>query len=140
MKKFANTLTTDTNDRFVENVLTPITISGVVVPWEKTINDKTSIEYKLACANGTDYMILSRSEVENILPLYSWKNVKIVGLLNESKMILIPQKIFPKGSDGEPSNVIDLSRWKIPGLRKKLMNKLNDFVIIPAAVLAVLAS
>jgi hypothetical protein len=139
MKKFANTITTDTNDRYVENILTPMTVSGVVVPWEKTINDKTQIEYKLACDNGTDYMILSRSEVENILPLYSWKSVNIVGLVNESKMLLIPQKILPKGPDGESSNVIDLSRWKKLGLRKKLMNKLNDFIIVPAAVLAVLA-
>lgn len=52
---------------------------------------------------------------------------------------LIPKKVFPKGPDGEPPNVTDLSLWKNQILKRKVLNKINELVVIPAAVLAVLA-
>lgn len=153
MKKFAKLLKNKRTDKVIsepiknpedssfEHRLTPTTISGIVVPWEKTINnDKSFVEYKLACDNGDEYLILSNSEVADILPLYCWKEVQIVGLLNKSHMILIPQKVFPKGPNGESSNVIDLSVWRNQNVKRKVLNKINELVIIPAAVLAVLAS
>lgn len=151
MKKFANLLKTKREEKVnseplkqqesknLENRLTPITISGVVVPWEKTANNRTYFEYKLACDNGAEYLILSNTEVGDLLPLYCWRQVRVIGLLNESSQILIPQKVFPKGPGGEPSNVIDLSRWKDQNIKRKVINKINEFVVIPAAVLAVLA-
>ena len=141
MKQFANLNKMKGIEKsYRENRLSPITISGVIVPWEKTLSDGSHSEYKLACGNGTEYLIVENSEVRNILPLYCWKEVKIVGLLNKSNMTLIPQKVFPRGPDGESSNVIDFSLWKNQNLRRKVLNKINELVVIPAAVFAVLAS
>lgn len=141
MKQFANlSEMKGIEKRYRKNRLSPITISGVIVPWEKTLSDTSRSEYKLACGNGTEYLILENSEVRDVLPLYRWREVKIVGLLNKSDMTLIPQKVFPQGPDGESSNVIDFSLWKNQNFKRKVLNKINELVVIPAAVFAVLAS
>jgi len=141
MKQFANLNKMKRIEKgYRENRLSPIIISGVIVPWEKTLSDGSRSEYKLACGNGTEYLILENSEVRDVLPLYCWKEVKIVGLLNKSNMTLIPQKVFPQGPGGESSNVIDFSLWKNQNLKRKVLNKINELVVIPAAVFAVLAS
>lgn len=127
-------------ERYRENRLSPITVSGVIAPWEKKLSDGSRSEYKLACGNGTEYLIFENSKVRDVLPLYCWKEVKIVGLLNKSRMELIPQNILPQGSDGESSNVVDFSLWKDKNLRRKVLNKINELVVIPVAVFAVLAS
>ncbi|WP_413577768.1 hypothetical protein ACLVWU_04850 [Bdellovibrio sp. HCB290] len=141
MKQFANlNESKGLEKRYRENRLSPITISGVIVPWEKTLSDGSRSEYKFDCGNCTEYLILENSEVRDVLPFYCWKEVKIVGLLNRTNMTLIPQKVIPQGPGGESTNVIDFSVWKNPKLKWQVLNKINDLVVIPAAVFAVLAS
>ena len=123
-----------------ENRLTPIEISGVIVPVKNILRNKTHIEYKLKCDHEKAHPIETTSQMRNLLNLYRWKEVRVVGLLNESSGAVIPQKILPKGSDGESSNIIDFNLWKNKKLTRKVINKINDLVIVPSAVLAVLVS
>ena len=141
MKQFANLNKMKAiEESYRENRLSPITISGFIVPLEKTLSDGICSKYKLACGNGSECFIIENSEVRDVLSLYCWKEVKIVGLLNKSNMTLIPQKVFPQGPGGEWSNVIDFSLWKDQNFKRKLLNKINELVVVPAAVFAVLAS
>jgi hypothetical protein len=125
--------------RYVENVLTPISLSGVVIPWSKEIRKGQSSDFKLVCSSGLEYFIVTDSEWRDILSWYSWEEVKVIGLLNVSNMTIIPQKVFPKGPTGEKENVIDLAAWKSREFLKKLVKNVNDLVLIPAAVCAVMA-
>jgi hypothetical protein len=124
---------------YSENILTPVTLSGVIVPWEKTMNGGRESDYKLICASGLEYFFVADSEWRSVLAWYSWDEVKVVGLLNVSNMTLIPQKVFPKGPTGEKENVIDLAMWKSREAIKKAIKNVNDLVTVPAAVWAVMA-
>ena len=124
---------------YSENILTPVTLSGVVVPWVKTLNDGRDSDYKLACASGIEYFIVADQEWREVLAQYCWEDVKVKGLLNVSNLTLIPQRVFPKGPTGERENVIDLAAWKGRDFVKKLTKNVNDLVLIPAAVIAIMA-
>ena len=125
--------------RYVENILTPISLSGVVIPWSKELREGQNSDFKLVCSSGLEYFIVADSEWRDILSWYSWEEVKVIGLLNVSNMTIIPQKVFPKGPTGEKENVIDLAAWKSREFVKKLVKNVNDLVLIPAAVCAVMA-
>ena len=123
---------------YSENILTPVTLNGVVVPWVKVLSDGRHSDYRLACASGVEYFIVADQEWKEVLSQYCWEEVKVKGLLNISNLTLIPQKIFPKGPTGERDNIIDLATGKSRELIKKLTKNVNDLVLIPAAVLAVM--
>ncbi len=125
--------------RYVENILTPISLSGVVIPWSKALSSGRNSDFKLVCSSGLEYFILADPEWRDVLSWYSWEEVKVIGLLNVSNMTIIPQKVFPKGPTGEKENVIDLAAWKSRDFVKKLVKNVNDLVLIPAAVCAVMA-
>lgn len=120
---------------YVENILTPVKLSGVVVPWLKALSGGRESEFKLVCSSGLEYFFVADAEWKEILAQYCWNDVKVVGLLNVTNMTLIPQKVFPKGPRGEMENVINLNAWKGRNLFKKLVDKINDHVVIPVAVL-----
>lgn len=122
---------------YEENVLTPVTLSGVVVPWNRAVSSTRSSEYKLVCTSGLEYFLVANDEWRGVLSWYSWEEVKVVGLLNAANLTLIPQKVFPKGPKGEKENVIDLALWKGREAVKKIAKNMNDLVLVPAAVLAV---
>lgn len=122
---------------YSENVLTPVMLSGVVVPWDKKVSTTQNSEYKLVCTSGLEYFLVANDEWRSVLSWYSWKEVKIVGLLNTANLTLIPQRVFPKGPKGEKENVIDLALWKSREAIKKITKNVNDLVLVPAAVLAV---
>lgn len=117
--------------RYSENILTYVRISGVLVPWEKAFRRFKESDYKLIAASGLEYFIISDSEWEKTLPLYSWEEVEVVGLLNVSNMTLIPQKISPKGPTGEKESVIDIAIWKSREMFKKIINN-----IVPTPAIA----
>lgn len=123
---------------YSENILTPVSLSGVVAPWSKNLGDGATSDYKLVSYSGIEYFIVADGEWREVLPTYCWQEVKVIGLLNVSNMTLIPQKIHPKGPEGE--NVIDLVSWKSEELVKKLVKNVKDKAVIPAAVLAVLSA
>lgn len=125
--------------RYVENILTPISLSGVVIPWSKELREGQNSDFKLVCSSGLEYFIVADSEWRDVLSWYSWEEVKVIGLLNVSNMTIIPQKVFPKRPTGEKENVIDLAAWKSREFVKKLVKNVNDLVLIPAAVCAVMA-
>lgn len=125
--------------RFSNNKLTPVTLSGVVVPWSKQVSFGTESDYKLVCASGLEYFIVADSEWRNILTWYSWEEVKFIGLLNHANMTLIPQKVFPKGPTGEKEKVIDFKDWKHREIIKKVVKNITDLVGVPAAIWAVAA-
>lgn len=122
---------------YSENVLTPVTLSGVVVPWDKQVSATRNSEYKLVCTSGLEYFLVVNEEWRGVLSWYSWEEVKVVGLLNASNSTLIPQRVFPRGPKGEKENVIDLALWKSREAVKKITKNVNDLVLVPAAVLAV---
>lgn len=122
---------------YSENVLTPVTLSGVVVPWDKEVSATRNSEYKLVCTSGLEYFLVVNDEWRGVLSWYSWEEVKIVGLLNASNSTLIPQRVFPRGPKGEKENVIDIALWKSREAIKKITKNVNDLVLVPAAVLAV---
>ncbi len=109
-------------NRYSENTLTPIKISGVIIPSVKTLAAGQVSDYKVVCSSGLEYFIIANSEWRKILSCYRREEVKIVGLLNSSDMSIIPQKIFPKG----PS-------WDRRDFVRELVKKGNDLGLIPAA-------
>lgn len=116
-------------------LLTPVTLSGVVVPWEKRIGPTGASHYKLVCHNGLEYFFVTESEWQNVLSLYRWEEVKVVGLLNMSNKTIIPRKIFPKGPKGEKEEkVIDLAMWQGRNAIRKMSKNVSDLVLIPAAL------
>ncbi len=123
---------------YAENILTPVTLSGVIAPWTKSLNGGRTSDYKLISYSGLEYFIVADNEWREILSKYCWEDVKVIGLLNTSNMTLIPQKVYPKGPTGE--NVINLASWKSKELVKKIVKNVNDLVVIPAAVWAVMAA
>jgi hypothetical protein len=121
-----------------ENVLTPVTLSGVVAPWAQSHGGGRTSDYKLISSSGLEYFIVADKQWRRVLSTYCWEEVKVIGLLNVSNMTLIPQKVYPKGPKGE--NVIDLASWKSQKLVKQWVQKVNELVLIPAAVWAVMAA
>lgn len=126
--------------QFAKQSLAPISVTGMIVPWEKSWSNGKKTHYKLACNNGLDYIIAENSEVHDVLPLYCWREVKVVGLLNTSNLTLIPQKVIPKGPNDQSSNLVDLSAWKKLKMKRELYDKINELVVVPVGVLALLVS
>lgn len=124
--------------RYVENMLTPVSSSGVIVPWSKTFVGAQNSDFKLVCSSGLEYFIVADSEWRDILSWYCWEEVKVIGLLNVSNMTIIPQKFFRKGPSGEKENVIDLAAWKSREFVKKLIKNVNDLGLASAAACAVM--
>ncbi len=123
---------------YSENILTPVTLTGVVAPWKETLSSGRTSDFKLICHSGLEYFIIADDEWRKVLSTYCWEEVRVVGLLNVSNMTLIPQKVYPKGPTGE--NVIDLASWRRKEIVSKMVQKINDFVVVPAAVFAVMAA
>ena len=121
-----------------ENVLTPINLSGVVVPWSQEISGGRESDYKLVCSSGMEYFIVADQEWRGVLSWCCWEEVRVIGLLNLANKTIIPQKVFPKGPTGEKENIIDLAIWKSRESIKKVVKNINDMVVIPAALWAVM--
>ena len=111
---------------YSENILTPVNLTGVVVPWIKMFSSGHDSEFKLVGSSGLEYFFVVDSEWRDVLSQYSWEDVRVVGLLNIYNMTLIPQKVFPKCPRGEIENVIDLAAWKGRDLVKKLVKNVYD--------------
>jgi hypothetical protein len=124
---------------YVENILTPVKLSGVIVPWTKYFSGGRESEFKLVCSSGLEYFFVADTEWKDILTHSCWDNVKVIGLLNISNMTLIPQKVFPKGPRGEMENIIDMVTWKGRKIFKNLINSINDQVAFPVAELTWMA-
>lgn len=92
--------TRPTKDYF-ENVLTPVNLTGTVVPCINTLCGGNESEFKLVCSSGLEYFFVADLEWKGVLSRYSWENVSVVALLNISNMTLLPQKVFPKGPRGD---------------------------------------
>jgi hypothetical protein len=123
---------TQVANRYNDNTLTPIKLSGVVIPWIKTLGGSQTSDYKIVCSSGLEYFIVADPEWRGVLSCYSCEEVKIVGLLNSSNMTIIPQKIFPKGPTGEKDKVVGLVAWRGREFIKKLVENVNDLGLIPA--------
>ena len=89
----------------------PVILSGVVVPWIDDPRNGRDSDYKLVCASGTEYFMVTDPERRSLLSYFSWEEVKVKGLLNPANMTLIPQNIFPKGPAGERKGFIDPVSW-----------------------------
>lgn len=119
-------------------VLTPVTLSGVIVPWSEKITDSRELEYKLVCEAGQEYFFIANPYWKSVLSWHSWDEVKVKGLLNSANMTIVPQKIYPKGPTVENENVIDLAASRAKKVFKKIGRNINDLVIIPAGLLAMM--
>jgi hypothetical protein len=125
---------------FVENVLIPVNLAGVVVPWSKSIGREGESQFKLVCTNGREYFFVPDPEWNEVLSGYSWDWVKVIGLLNIQNATIIPQKVYPKYPHEKIKNVIQIADRRGRSLLKKVVKNLNDFVVIPIAVWAMLAA
>ena len=118
---------------YSENQLVPIKLSGVVIPWERNLDDGADSNFKLVCSSGLEYYFVEDEEWSNVLRWYSWEDVKVIGLLNTSDLTLIPQKVYPKGPTGEREKVTDLAKWKSRVNINQFAENLNHLFLIPAA-------
>jgi hypothetical protein len=125
------------SERYSENILTPVTLFGVIVPWREFLGDGKNSDYKLVCASGVEYFVIADAEWRVVLTQYRWEQVKVKGLLNVSNMTLVPQMVFPKGSSRERENVIAYAAWKGRDLAKKLKT-VSDLILAPTAVLTLM--
>jgi hypothetical protein len=139
MKTLFRRIKNSSLERAPENVLKPVTLSGVIVPWQSHTRVGVESEYKLVCETGLEYFILADSTWLNILPLYSWEDVKVIGLVNLANMTLTPQKIYPKGPTGEKENVIDIKQWMQSRPWGEIVEQLKEVIATPAAVPAAVA-
>ena len=119
---------------YSENVLTPVTLSGVVEPWAENMSGGRASDYKLISTSGLEYFIVADDEWREVLSTYCWQEVRVIGLLNASNMTLIAQKVYPKGPKGE--NVIHLASWRRKQIASKMVQKINELVVIPVTVWA----
>ena len=126
--------------RYSENILTPVSLSGVISPWVSSFGSAHSSDYKLISYNGLEYFIVANPEWREILSTYCWEEVKVVGLLNISNMTLIPQKVYPKGPSGEKESVIEWAASKSDELAKKMIKNINDLVVLPATTTYAIAA
>ncbi len=120
------------NGKHRENVLAPMSLTGIVVPRIRLLNRNQDSSFKLACFSGAEYDIITDSEWQEVLQRYRWEEVKIVGLLNLADLTLIPQKVFPKGPRGETENTIDLVAWKARDLAEKVVKNIDSLTVVPA--------
>lgn len=124
---------------FSKNQIVPIKISGVLIPWERNLDDGADSNFKLVCSSGLEYYFVADEEWSNVLRWYSWEDVKVIGLLNTSDLTLIPQKVYPKGPTGEREKIIDLARWKSRININQFAENLNHLFLIPAAFVVMAA-
>jgi hypothetical protein len=110
---------TKSSKGYSENILTPVNLTGVVIPWLTAPRGRRESEFKLVCSSGLEYFFVADPEWKDVLSQYRWEEVKVVGLLNIFNMTLIPQKVFPKGPRGDAENVIDLAAWRGRDLIKR---------------------
>ena len=71
---------------YSENVLTPVSLSGVISPWTENLGVAHNSDYKLISYSGLEYFIVADSEWREILSTYCWEEVKVIGLLNISNV------------------------------------------------------
>ena len=126
--------------RYIENIFISISLTGKIIPWKKILRGGRKSEFKLVCSNSLDYFFEENSEWHDTLQKYCHQEVCVIGLLNLSDRIIVPQRIFPKGALEDNENVIDLALWRSRKIAKKLMKNVNDLILIPAAVCAVMMS
>jgi len=124
----------ETTNGYSENILSPVTLSGVVAPWEEGLCAGRTSDYKLISNSGLEYFIVADNEWRQVLSTYCWQEVRVIGLLNASNMTLIAQKVYPKGPKGE--NVIHLASWRRKQIASKMVQKINELVVIPVTVWA----
>ncbi len=123
---------TGSSRNHTENVLTPVRLTGVLVPKINGISGGPDAEFKLVCPGGFEYQLCASTGWKEVLAQYSLEEVKVIGLLNITNKILVPQKIFPKGSQGELEKVIDLAEWNERNFVKKLVADLGHIEVAPA--------
>lgn len=123
--------------RYSKNVLTPVTLTGVIVPRGKDVSFNRNSQHKLVCTSGIEYFLETNEEWRSVVSYYCWEEVEIVGLLNTANSTLIPQRVFRKGPKGEKENVVSLALGKSREAIKKIPEYVNELILVPAAVLAV---
>ena len=128
---------TPTRRSFRRNI-SRISLSGLLIPWVKMIGGRRS-EFKLVCSSGLEYSILSGPEWREILRQFSWREISLNGFLNLLSGTLVPRKVVPKSPIKDGEKIIDLAARKSRYLIQKLLRNVNDFVLIPAALWAIIA-
>ena len=123
-----------------ENHLTPVKLSGVILPWLKTLEPNQVSHFKLVGSSGCEYFFVPDPEWKKVLQQYQWKEVKVIGLYNIANRSLIPQKIYPVGPTEEFIPIAEAENEQRRNLVKKWVRNLNDWVVVPVAVWALMAS
>lgn len=123
-----------------ENILTPITLSGVIVPRKMGFGEAKVSDYKLVCSSGLEYLLAADSEWQRTLEIYRWEEVRVIGLLNAASMFILPQKIFPRGPTEKSEKAVDFAIANRREFTKKVAKKISDLVVDAATTGISLAS
>ena len=124
----------------LKNNLTPVSLTGLIVPWSKRVGRTGTSDYKLVCSSGLEYFIITDHEWREVLANHSWDQVTVIGKLNLTDMSVLPEKILPKGPNEKRGDVIDLAARKGRPFVQKLVKNLNDLVLVPAVICAMIMS
>ena len=70
---------------------TPIAIRGVLVPWDEKIDSNENSDFKVITSSGTEYFLLTNHDWKLVCNEFSWRNVRLKGMLNIKNMTVVPE-------------------------------------------------
>lgn len=98
---------------------TPIAVRGVLVPWDEKVDVNESSDFKVITSSGTEYFLLTNHDWKLVCNELSWRNVRLIGLLNIKNMTVVPEEITTDDPEGNKAKIIPLKKIK-EKLKKRL--------------------
>lgn len=108
---------------------TPIAVRGVLVPWDEEVDVNESSDFKVITSSGTEYFLLTNHDWKLVCNEFSWRNVRLKGLLNIKNMTVVPEEITTDDPEGSKAKVIPI---------KKVKEKLKKGLSMVAPVLSLM--
>ena len=108
---------------------TPIAVRGVLVPWDEEVDVNENSDFKVIASSGTEYFLLTSHDWKLVCNEFSWRNVRLKGLLNIKNMTVVPEEITTDDPEGSTAKVIPI---------KKMKEKMKKGINIAIPVLSVL--
>lgn len=91
---------------------TPIAVRGILVPWDEEVDVNESIDFKVITSSGTEYFLLTNHDWKLVCSEFSWRNVRLRGLLNIKNMTVVPEEITTDDPEGSKAKVIPIKKVK----------------------------
>ncbi len=91
---------------------TPIAVRGVLVPWDDEVEINENSDFKVITSSGTEYFLLTNHDWKLVCNEFSWRNVRLKGLLNVKSMTVIPEEITTDDPEDNKAKVIPIKKVK----------------------------